>query len=138
MCNGMICSPFTAVPPRVVAISPRQSFVLWDQSVTLQFNETSALPLINPDRLIWQFQRAGSTVMSTLIGDASHVFSSNRRSLTITNVRLSDEGVYRLTAENAAGTSTDFINLTIYGNKQLCIYCLFDHYFFCSFTRGAT
>ena len=107
----------SAVPPRVVAVNSRNSFALWGHSAVLQFNESIALPLIDPDSLVWQFQRFGSSSVSTLDDNNSRLsFSENRQGLTITDVQLTDGGRYLLTARNAAGVSTDFINLTVYGN----------------------
>ena len=45
-------------------------------------------------------------------------FSDNRLSLTITNLNLSDEGVYTLTATNPAGSSSENIFLDVQGNTN--------------------
>ena len=45
-------------------------------------------------------------------------FSKNRLSLTITNLNLSDEGVYTLTATNPAGSSSENIFLDVQGNTH--------------------
>ena len=45
-------------------------------------------------------------------------FSDNRLSLTITNLNLSDEGVYTLTATNPAGSSSENIFLDVQGNTH--------------------
>ena len=110
------------MPPRVVAVNSQNSFALWGHTAVLQFNESSALPLISPDSLVWQFQTFGSSSISTLTGNSqSYTFSENRQSLTISNVQRTHGGRYMLTARNAAGVSTDFINLTVYGNShEIC------------------
>ena len=97
--------------------------------MTLRFNESSALPLINPDNLKWQFQKFRSTTLTTLANNTGRTFSTDRQSLVINSVRLTDEGRYTLTANNAAGLSKDFINLTVFGNRQrACIFTLhFTH-----------
>ena len=121
------------MPPRVVAVSSRNSFALWGRSAVLHFNESSALPLIGPDSLVWQFQRFGSSSVSTLTGDSqSYTFSENRQRLVINDVQLTHGGRYMLTARNAAGVSTDFIDLTVYGNSHEInlFYCYIMEYSF--------
>ena len=106
------------VPPRVTAITSRNSFALWGLEFMVSFRETNADPPINPSSLKWRFQNFGSTNSSTLINNADprYTFSLNRQNLTITNIKLSDAGRYTLTAHNPAGISMDFVNLTVFGN----------------------
>ena len=47
--------------------------------------------------------------------DSRYSFSRNRRSLTIRNVTLRDDGEYRLLAVNLAGNNSDFVTLTVNG-----------------------
>ena len=104
----LFCSHGT-VPPEVKAA---QTFVIAviRKDVYLQFLLENADPPVLPQDIQWMF--AGVELQE----DREHVmFSSDRLSVTITNLSLSDEGVYSLTATNPAGSDSDTIIVDVQG-----------------------
>ena len=87
---------------------------LLNEPVTLQFSIMGDSPLVLVESIRWTFKDI------ELVEDIGGriMFSENRLSLTITNLNLSDEGVYTLTATNPAGSSSESIFLDVEGNTH--------------------
>ena len=87
---------------------------LLNESITLQFSIIYDSPLVLVESIRWTFNDV------ELVEDIGGriTFSDNRLSLTITNLNLSDEGVYTLTATNPAGSSSENIFLDVQGNTN--------------------
>jgi len=85
-------------------------------TITLSFTVTRDNPTVLPKNITWLFTSRftpDSTVTVTVDTDSRYSFSSDRRSLTITNITLRDDGEYRLVALNDVGNSSDYIRLTV-------------------------
>ena len=89
-----------------------QEFIIavFRKDVHLQFLIENANPPVLPKDIQWMF--AGSELQE----DGKHVvFSADRLSVTITNLSLSDEGVYSLMATNPAGSDSATIMVDVQG-----------------------
>ena len=104
------------VPPRVIAITNSPSTALWDKQFIITFDITSAQPPVDPQDIVWTFEPSDNTGIVT-INDSSDrlVFTSNRQSLTITSILLSDIGKYTLNATNNGGSNTATISINVLG-----------------------
>ena len=92
---------------RAVLMSP--VIGVFGKSITLQFNITKDNPLVIPGNIKWQFNG------TNLVGGDRVVFSDNRFSVTLSNLSLSDEGIYTVTASNPAGSDMDSLFLDVEG-----------------------
>ena len=82
--------------------------------VTLQFSIEAARPPVLLQNIQWMFSGV------ELQEDGDHVvFSADRLSVTITNLSLSDEGVYRLMATNPAGSDSAIITVDVQGRVSV-------------------
>ena len=76
----------------------------------------NAQPQVTPQNITWRrFDPSTNTGLEQIVASDRLVFSSNRRSLEITSVRLSDIGRYILTAINTGGSSTASIAINVLG-----------------------
>ena len=99
----------TTVPPKVTPVA-NETIGLITMSVHLQFSIEEATPPVALEDIFWMFGD------SELQEDGEHVmFSANRLSVTITNLSLSDGGVYSLTATNPAGSDSAHIMVEVQG-----------------------
>ena len=87
------------------------------RSVTLNFKISKASPDVSPGNIQWTFQSQGLQGMSQINSTIDHryQFTSNRISLTISNLFRNDSGKYTLTARNVAGIHFASINLIVEG-----------------------
>ena len=96
--------------------------VITDLDVVLSFAEINgAKPPIMQGDITWQFT---STIDSTTFTiteeiDTRYSFSQDLLSLTISNVKISDEGIYQLAVEHPAGGDSDFIQLIVSGERVI-------------------
>ena len=88
-----------------------------NNTVTISFNIT-AVPAVTPANIQWYFK---STLVELLNNNNKYIFSSNRHSLTISNVQVSDIGTYRITATNIVGSNQTDVNLIVYGMLNIKI-----------------
>ena len=113
------------VPPRVVAITASPSIAEWSKPFTITFDVLNAQPQVTPQNITWRrFDPSTNTGLEQIVASDRLVFSSNRRSLEITSVRLSDIGRYILTAINTGGSSTASIAINVLGELTTYYYLL--------------
>ena len=111
--NNPIC--LSAVPV-VTARGGNLATTITGMTITLSFTVTRDNPTVLPKNITWLFTSRftpDTTVTVTVDTDSRYSFSSDRRSLTITNITLRDNGEYRLVALNDVGNSSDYIRLTV-------------------------
>ena len=97
----------TTVPPKVSAVA-NKTIALIAVSTHLQFFIEEANPPVHPEDIQWMF--AGTELQE----DGEHVvFSADRLAVTITNLSLSDEGIYSLMATNLAGSDSATIMVDV-------------------------
>ena len=88
------------------------------RSITLSFVIDNAFPNVEPANAVWMFRAEDSPIITVREqADSRYKFSSDRRSLMITNLTHEDEGQYTITATNAAGSDSFAVNLDIEGKK---------------------
>jgi len=86
------------------------------RSITITFSISGDYPPVSPSDITWQFNSSsGTTTSISTAVDSRYTFSDNWLSLTISNVSLTDEGSYRLSASNYAGNNSTTVMLTVYG-----------------------
>ena len=105
---------YILAPPFVQSISPQTISESITRPIVLEFNISGDVPPVSLDNIRWTFNDI--ELMEDIGGRIT--FSENRLSLTITNLNLSDEGVYTLTATNPAGSSSASIFLDVQGNTH--------------------
>ena len=101
------------VSPRVFPVTSSPTVALWNTSFTLTFTVTVSRPPITPNHITWEFISL-SGVREVLPGsnsDPHYVFSEDRRSLTLSSVRLNDTGQYILIANNDGGRAIASIQI---------------------------
>lgn len=110
-----MCPFVCVVPPEVVAIETDDPVTAFrDRNVSLDFVINRASPLVIPDNIVWTFKGA------TLPSDSNrYEFFNNRTSLKIIGLTTADTGVYKLTATNPAGISSESINLDVQGSNSV-------------------
>ena len=107
-----------AAPPIVQATSNNVIGIITRQ-ITLKFNITGDTPLVTPSNIHWQFNG------TDLVGGDTAVFSDDRFSVTLSNLSLSDEGFYIVTASNPAGSDMDSLFLDVEGKRLLLVILTF-------------
>lgn len=106
-----------AVPPTVVLPSLVPVLGLVKENIVLTFVIENASPSVRAQNIEWVFissSDGGSGPVVISEGGRYH-FSMNDQSLTISNVAHSDEGDYRMTAVNEAGSDSFTITLNVEG-----------------------
>ena len=106
--------------PPIVTRGPSPIVGVVGSNVTLQFNITGDIPPVNSSDIYWFING------SSLRVNERFMFSTDRLSLTITDLSFHDEGSYHLTASNPAGTSNNSIYVDIQGKNVLLSYCVLN------------
>lgn len=113
------------VPPIVVVMSVSPLGVV-NQTVTLSFAIQNASPPVSLKHIKWTFN---NTVINEGSIPSRFNFSSDLLSLTVSDLKHSDQGSYTLTAVNEAGTNSSAVFLEIQGlNHQQTGICYFVCY----------
>ena len=94
----------------VQRISEAISIGVKTRNITLEFQISGDVPRVPLEGIHWYLQR---DTTSEIIGDSRHVFSYDRRSLTLIDLELNDEGNYTMNATNIIGTGSDMIYLDV-------------------------
>ena len=101
------------VPPTVQPVSNRVIGLL-NESVTISFTITDDFPKVKVYNIQWQFKPLGNETFILIYST-----SSDRLSLTISNVQLSNRGLYKMLAQNEAGISEATVVLDVYGKSSI-------------------
>ena len=116
----------------VQRISEAISIGVKTRNITLEFRISGDVPRVPLEGIHWYLQR---DTTSEIIGDSRHVFSYDRRSLTLIDLELNDEGNYTMNATNIIGTGFDMIYLDVESELSLChnqnISQSFNHFLVC-------
>ena len=80
------------------------------RDITLEFQISGDVPAVPLEGIRWYLQRDN---ISEILGDSRRVFSHDRRSLSLFNLELDDEGNYTMNATNIIGTGSDMIYLDV-------------------------
>lgn len=107
------------VAPTVVSTVINKTITaLEGNSVTVQFQIINANPSVTTSQIQWYFNNTLAIKYQTNIFGSILVFSSDLRSLTISNINYNIAGRISVTAQNIVGSSSNYVDLIIEG---LCI-----------------
>ena len=126
--NIMSCvvpPPLPSVRPSVQAVQGRVVGVP-ERSVTLSFTISDASPEVQTDNIQWTFRDLNGSSFTiptnlpnnsliTTFSNVVGIFSSNRLSLTLSDLINDFEGTYTMTATNEAGSDSATVELAIEG-----------------------
>ena len=86
------------------------------RNVNVVFTILRASPQVSLENIKWTFTdtNEGSRDITNST-DGRLAFSGNLQQLTISNISMSDEGMYTLTATNPAGVRSGVVNLNVEG-----------------------
>ena len=82
-------------------------------SITLNFTTSNALPAITAENIQWFFKSTNDSQIE-LTQSSQHNFSSDRLSLTISPLVLSDEGNYTLQINHITGSVISAVFLELH------------------------
>ena len=103
------------MPPNVTS---QQSLLgIVGENVTVTVVIQNASPDVQPTNINWQFKSPLDQYYGRINSSSRHFFSTNRRKLSITDLKHSDEGLYMITATNEAGSDVLVISLEIEGSQ---------------------
>lgn len=114
------------VPPLVIAVDGDRHIISVEATSTdLHFIINNAIPDVIPDGIKWYFTTSFTDLspfdapsITDITGDkapAHYSYSSDARSLTISNINQTDEGRYYIVVMNPAGISYNHIDIIVYG-----------------------
>ena len=106
------------VLPTVVFPLPSPVLGLVKENITLTFVIQNASPPVRAENIEWVFHSSSGSDAVVLTEGARYHFSMNDQSLTISNVAHGDEGDYKMTAVNEAGSDSLTITLNVEGTSN--------------------
>ena len=105
----------TLVSPNVIPRDGTSTIaVTTNTSVTISFNIT-AFPPVEPSDIQWYFQSTRDDFVEIFNNTNRYVFSSDKNSLTISDVQSTDAGTYRITTSNIVGSIQTDVTLVVIG-----------------------
>ena len=120
-----------SVPPTVVALDgDRETVGIEEMMAAIHFRIDDAAPPVNTTSIRWFFSSDLTTevpdgpgvidiTMESILANGSMLsYSTDRRSLTISNISQSDEGRYFFMATNPAGSRSMHTDLIVHGQHQ--------------------
>ena len=90
-----------------------------EMAVTISFDIT-ALPPVDPSDIQWYFRSSVEDIVTPNNNTKKYMFSADQHSLPISDVQLSDVGIYRIEAENIVGP--DHIEQKLFYLFMVCWY----------------
>ena len=105
-----LCIFIHTVSPSVLPVVSNNVIGELNKPITIAFAITNDFPSVTLNNILWFFKPLDSNTFKPI---NSQALSSNRLSLTIANLQLSDRGMYKLSAENEAGVGEATITLDV-------------------------
>ena len=103
---------FTLVSPYIIPSDGQSTIaVTRNDTVTISFNGT-AIPLADTSDVQWYFHSSLDNFVEIFNNTNEYVFSSDKYSLTISDVQSTDAGIYRILASNITESN---VTLVVYG-----------------------
>ena len=97
------------------------------ENSTIEFNITDDRPLVETVNILWVYQKNLTSIAISWppsfekeVEKPRHYLSNDRKSLTIRDVQISDEGYYTLIANNSVGKRNNTILLLVHGQISGC------------------
>lgn len=108
------------VPPFVRPIGPSTVTAIEHESVQIRFEILNAHPLVEASGITWRF--TDGTLLNSLpsLNGATLSFSSDKRTLIISDVTYEIEGQYFFSAFNGAGRGTNLLTVNVEGKYNIC------------------
>jgi len=108
-----------SVPPVVRAIPQQNTFTaLEHQSFQIRFEIFNARPIVMASGITWRFNDLIQLDDLNMLNGAGISFSTDKRSLTITDVNYNISGLYFFSAFNGAGRASTFVTVNVEGRQQ--------------------
>ena len=82
----------------------------YNESINIAFAITNDYPRVEHNNIKWLFKSLGSDMVKFI-----NPTSPDRLSLTISNVQLSNRGIYIMSAENEAGSDVATVTVNVFG-----------------------
>lgn len=107
------------MPPFVRPTGPSTVTAIEHESIQLSFEIVNAHPAVDASGITWRFNDI--TVLNNLItlNGATLSFSTDKRTLTISDVTYEIQGQYFFSAFNGAGRGSNLLTVNVEG-KQMC------------------
>ena len=99
------------MPPSVLPVS-NNVIGLLNESITIAFTVTDIVSPVNLLKIQWQVKSLNSETFRSI-----NPTSPDRLSLTISNVQLSNRGIYKMSVENEAGTDEATVTVDVFGKS---------------------
>ena len=124
----MLFSFFLAAPPNIEPASGSDMQIAVNgKNSTIEFSITDDRPLVEMVNILWVYQKNLTSIaiswppsFTKEFGKQRYYLSNDRRSLTIRDVQISDEGYYTLIANNSVGKRNNTILLLVHGQISSC------------------
>ena len=105
------------VPPFVRPVGPSTVVAIEHQSIQITFEVINAYPVVEPSGITWRFNDATVLTDLTTLNGATLSFSSDRRTLTISDVTYDIQGQYFFDAFNGAGRGSNYLTVNVEGKQ---------------------
>ena len=92
-------------------------------SVTLRFEIQNAIPAVQPSGISWTHDGSINLNLLSQFNGASLSFSSDYKTLTISNINCNTGGRFGFTATNVAGSDSSYIDLYLIGKYNKLLKC---------------
>jgi len=110
---------FYIVPPFVRPVGPAAVIAIEHESIQLSFEILNAHPVVEASGITWRFNDAIILNDLTTLNGARLSFSSDRKTLIISNVTYDIEGQYFFSAFNGAGRGSNLLSVNVEGKQIL-------------------
>lgn len=96
-------------------IGPTTVIAIEHESIQISFDILNAHPLVEASGITWRFNDVTALNDLTTLHGATLSFSSDKRTLTISNVTYGIQGQYFFSAFNGAGRGSNLLTVNVEG-----------------------
>ena len=114
----------TLVPPFVRPIGPTVVTAIEHQSIQITFEILNAHPLVEASGITWRYNDITVLNDLTTLNGATLSFSSDKRTLIISDVTYGIRGQYFFSAFNGAGRGSNLLTVNVEG-KLIQLYDIY-------------
>lgn len=101
------------------------------RDIAMTFNVSRDLPSVEVENIRWYFTQQGTNIRKEITQtDPRYTFTSDRLTLTITQLSLNDSGVYSVNATNIVGTGTANVVLDVQSEYIHVYHNRYYHYYY--------
>ena len=106
------------MPPFVRPTGPSTVIAIEHQSIQLSFEVVNAHPEVESSGITWRFNDIIVLNDLTTLNGATLSFSSDKRTLTISDVTYEIQGQYFFSAFNGAGRGSNLLTVNVEGKQM--------------------